>query len=140
MVPADRPAEREAGVRLYAVAAQTYLVKSNIEMKIDRRPATLVLDRHRRVTERARRLRRVTRFHRVRIELLDRPFFMAKETGIASNPRLPPTNKAVIGAPVTGMGIQALNREVMASRADNRAILQRIRIIFWNRYRSRSHT
>ena len=70
VVPADRPArERAARVWLNPVTTEADVVERIRHVEVDSEPAPFVLHRHARVAKRARRLCRITRFHRVRIQL-----------------------------------------------------------------------
>lgn len=125
MLPADRSTEGESGVRLYAVAAETNIVKAALDVEVDGQPAVLVPHGHGRMAERTCRLGRIARLHLMRIELFDRTFLVTQETCISADSCLAIPDEAVVIASVAWMRVQALEREVMAGCAHNLAILER---------------
>ena len=119
-------------MRLYAVAAETDIVKTALDMEIDGYPAVLIPDRHGCMAQRASWLRRIAGFHFVGVELFYGAFFMTEETGISTIPRFSATDKAVVAAPITRMGIQALICKIMAGRANDLTVFERRLMIIGN--------
>ena len=134
MVPADRSAERETGMRLYAVATEADVIEATLDVEIDGHPAILILDRHSRVTERAGRPWWIPGLHRVRIELFDSASLVTQETGIGAISRLSPADESEILASIAWIGVKALIRQIVASRAHNFSIFQWSRMSLGNHH------
>ena len=111
-------------MRLYAVAAETNIVKAALGVEIDGKPALPVPHGHGRMAESTCRLGGVARLHLVWVELFYRTLLVTQETCIGAISRLAVPDKAVVIASITWMRLQALEREVMAGCAYNLAILE----------------